>query len=179
MWGAPFADEIRSTLKVGSPIISYFVKVLIRSAINIQFNARGVVAMANSGKDSESNKSQFFIAYSKQAHLDGKHTIFGKVIDGVDSTLDAVERVPVNAKNRPLNEIRLTNVKSQFLVQVLCKLFLADNDSCQSHSRCYTGRQTMKESSISGLYKLATNLRLEDKECRRPWYLGRCPLSNG
>lgn len=86
----------------------------------MQFNARGVVAMANSGKDSESNKSQFFIAYSKQAHLDGKHTIFGKVIDGVDSTLDTMERVPVNAKNRPLNEIQLTSVKSQFLVLVLC-----------------------------------------------------------
>lgn len=44
----------------------------------IQFNARGVVAMANSGPDT--NKSQFFITYSKQAHLDGKYTIFGKYV---------------------------------------------------------------------------------------------------
>jgi len=87
IWGAPFADEIRSTLK---------------------FNARGIVAMANSGPDS--NKSQFFITYSKQPHLDGKYTIIGKVIDGAESALDAMERVPVNAKNRPLNEIKLTHV---------------------------------------------------------------------
>ncbi|EDR09833.1 uncharacterized protein LACBIDRAFT_318039 [Laccaria bicolor S238N-H82] len=87
IWGAPFADEIRSTLK---------------------FNARGVVAMANSGPDT--NKSQFFITYAKQPHLDGKYTILGKVIDGADSTLDAMERVPVNNKNRPLNEIKLTHV---------------------------------------------------------------------
>jgi len=87
LWGAPFADEIRSTLK---------------------FNARGVVAMANSGPDT--NKSQFFITYAKQAHLDGKYTVFGKVIDGADSTLDAIERVPVNEKNRPLNEIILEHV---------------------------------------------------------------------
>jgi len=87
IWGKPFSDEIRSTLK---------------------FNARGVVAMANNGPDS--NKSQFFITYSKQPHLDGKYTIFGKVIDGADSTLDAMERVPVTNKNRPLTEIKLTHI---------------------------------------------------------------------
>ncbi|KAK7463407.1 Peptidyl-prolyl cis-trans isomerase cyp10 [Stygiomarasmius scandens] len=87
IWGSPFSDEIRSTLK---------------------FNARGVVAMANSGPDS--NKSQFFITYSKQPHLDGKYTIIGKVIDGADSTLDAMERAPVNNKNRPVSEIKLDYV---------------------------------------------------------------------
>lgn len=119
--------------------------ILVRFAINLQFNARGVVAMANSGKDSESNKSQFFITYSKQPHLDGKHTIFGKVIDGTDSTLDAMERVPVNPKNRPLNEIKLTSVKLPLLVMFIIIYPLTGNNSCQSHSRCYTGRQAIEE----------------------------------
>ncbi|KAJ7650070.1 cyclophilin-type peptidyl-prolyl cis-trans isomerase [Roridomyces roridus] len=87
LWGKPFPDEIRSTLK---------------------FNARGVVAMANGGPDT--NKSQFFVTYAKQPHLDGKYTIFAKVIDGADSTLDVMERVPVNPKNRPLNEFKLTHI---------------------------------------------------------------------
>ncbi|KAJ1307190.1 hypothetical protein OPQ81_001305 [Rhizoctonia solani] len=87
IWGKPFGDEIRATLK---------------------FNARGIVAMANSGPDS--NKAQFFITYSKQSHLDAKYTIFGKVIDGADSTLDAMERVVVNEKNRPLHEIKINSV---------------------------------------------------------------------
>lgn len=69
--------------------------------------------MANSGPDT--NKSQFFIAYAKQAHLDSKYTIFGKVIDGHESTLDAMERVPVNNKNRPLSEIKLSHVRRTLL----------------------------------------------------------------
>jgi hypothetical protein len=71
--------------------------------------------MANSGRDS--NKSQFFITYAKQPHLDGNNTIFGKVIDGLD-TLEAMERVPVNNKNRPLQEIKLDHVCFYSLVVV-------------------------------------------------------------
>ena len=118
IWGNPFADEIRSTLKVLSVSLRYTFRRLtdrclfgaLPGALH-QFNARGVVAMANSGPDT--NKSQFFIAYTKQSHLDSKYTIFGKVIDGADSTLDAMERVPVNQKNRPLTEIKLTHVGLQ------------------------------------------------------------------
>lgn len=116
IWGAPFADEVRSTLKVMSCPFRHSCGALMSRAL--QFNNRGIVAMANSGPDT--NKSQFFMTYAKQPHLDGKYTIFGKVIDGADSTLDAIERVPVNAKNRPLNEIKLINVCPASLVS-LCQ----------------------------------------------------------
>ncbi|RKP24581.1 cyclophilin-like domain-containing protein, partial [Syncephalis pseudoplumigaleata] len=87
IWGRKFEDEIRATLK---------------------HNTRGIVSMANSGPDT--NGSQFFITYGKQAHLDTKYTIFGKVIDGADSTLDAIEKVPVDQKNRPIQEIRIRSI---------------------------------------------------------------------
>ncbi|MCB0727122.1 MAG: peptidylprolyl isomerase [Ignavibacteriae bacterium] len=59
----------------------------------------GMVGMASSGKDTEG--SQFFITHSATPHLDGKYTIFGKVIDGMDvvdeiMVGDRIEDIVVN-----------------------------------------------------------------------------------
>ena len=42
----------------------------------------GVISMANAGPNT--NGSQFFITHSPQAHLDGMHTVFGKVVEGLE-----------------------------------------------------------------------------------------------
>ena len=48
-----------------------------------------VISMANAGPDT--NGSQFFITHSPQPHLNGRHTVFGRVVDGHD-VVDAIEQ---------------------------------------------------------------------------------------
>jgi len=52
---------------------------------------RGIVSMANKGPDT--NRSQFFITYGRQPHLNNVYTVFGKILDGWD-VLDQMERLP-------------------------------------------------------------------------------------
>ncbi len=70
---------------------------------------RGVVAMANSGRDT--NGSQFFILTAGSAPwLDGDYTIFGKVIDGMDA-VDKIENLQVNENDHPLKDATVESVK--------------------------------------------------------------------
>ncbi len=70
---------------------------------------RGALAMANGGPNT--NGSQFFIVTADAASwLDGKHTVFGKVTDGMD-VVDAISQVPRDGMDRPEEEVTIERVE--------------------------------------------------------------------
>ncbi|KAG4032613.1 hypothetical protein MFRU_006g00830 [Monilinia fructicola] len=88
IWGGPFEDEIRPALR---------------------HHARGIVSMANKGPGT--NGSQFFILFAAAPHLDGRNTVFAHVVgeEGM-RVLGELERVPVDAKNRPREKVCIERV---------------------------------------------------------------------
>jgi len=70
----------------------------------------GVIAMANAGPDT--NGSQFFIVTRKSGcdWLNGKHTVFGKVVEGIE-TAHLIENAPRNPMDKPLENITIKSVE--------------------------------------------------------------------
>ena len=87
LWGGHFKDEFHPKLKHDRPFM---------------------LGMANAGKDT--NGSQFYITMGPCPWLDGKHTVFGKVIKGMDVT-QQIEVTKTDDNDRPLIDIKLQTIK--------------------------------------------------------------------
>ncbi|HEX3224720.1 MAG TPA: peptidylprolyl isomerase [Gaiellaceae bacterium] len=69
---------------------------------------RGALAMANAGPNT--NGSQFFIVTTEAASwLDGKHTVFGRVTDGMD-VVDTISGLETDARDRPRDDVVIERV---------------------------------------------------------------------
>ena len=70
---------------------------------------RGALAMANAGPNT--NGSQFFLVTTEAAPwLDGKHTVFGQVTEGMD-TVDSIANVDRDARDKPHDDVKIQNVE--------------------------------------------------------------------
>ncbi len=88
IWGASFEDEFHPDYR----------------------NIRGALSMANAGPNT--NGSQFFIVQLKGGTpwLDGKHTVFGQVFEGMD-VVDEIASVKVDGASKPLDPVIMETVK--------------------------------------------------------------------
>uniref|UniRef100_A0AAY4ABW1 Peptidyl-prolyl cis-trans isomerase n=1 Tax=Denticeps clupeoides TaxID=299321 RepID=A0AAY4ABW1_9TELE len=73
----------------------------------LKFTGAGILAMANAGPDT--NGSQFFLTLGPTQWLDGKHSIFGRVSQGI-GVLNRVGMVETNSQDRPIDDIKILRV---------------------------------------------------------------------
>ncbi|OTF74028.1 hypothetical protein BLA29_007484 [Euroglyphus maynei] len=70
----------------------------------------GLISMANAGKNT--NGCQFFITLVPTPWLDGHHTVFGKVLDGMD-LIFRMSSLPTDSNDRPIQNIRIIDTKTE------------------------------------------------------------------
>ncbi|MHB1086372.1 MAG: peptidylprolyl isomerase [Minisyncoccota bacterium] len=95
-------DALQSRWGMGGPGYQFEDEIHLNNMNNI-----GTISMANAGPDT--NGSQFFINTADNSFLDDKHTVFGKVVKGME-VVQAIEATETGAQDRPLQPVIIERV---------------------------------------------------------------------
>ena len=141
LWGGSFVDEFDDRLK---------------------HDGEGILSMANAGP--RTNKRQFFLTFEPASHLDRKHSIFGRVIQGMD-VLREMKKVPTDKKDRPVHEMTITGVvvlvnpgkeAEELERERLEKLVSEKNSEVESRKASALGRKSVQASNPTSSTKPST-----------------------
>lgn len=104
IWNKEFEDEFSDDLKHDRLV--YFLRAVGEDKLTPWYRPY-TVSMANAGPGT--NGSQFFITTTATPWLDKKHTIFGRVLSGLE-VVHAIENVKTNKLDKPYEDIKIVNI---------------------------------------------------------------------
>lgn len=155
---------------------------------DLRHEGKGFLSMANSGPNT--NGSQFFITEVATPWLDGRHTIFGKVISGLE-TIDTIANVAKGPQDKPVEDVVINSVKiftksDEYANYDAAKIFNEGKDNISKKNQELEAKkfEALKEGmqqTTSGLYykitKQGTGKQAEKGNVVAVHYSGR--LTNG
>ncbi|CAH7681063.1 hypothetical protein BY996DRAFT_6419844 [Phakopsora pachyrhizi] len=161
-WGKPFGDEFH-----------------LRNAY--RHTSRGILSMANHGKDT--NGSQFFITFRETPHLNGKHTVFGRVVGG-EKVLGEFESVPIDqATDRPLRRVIIKTIlifedPFEKYKERLRKRLRSERDRFEEDEKRFKLRQERSKDRITWFGTTLTDQQSTGKKDEVPSAVGSVKASN-
>jgi cyclophilin family peptidyl-prolyl cis-trans isomerase len=83
------------------------VKIKDEFGPGLKHDKEGTLSMANAGPNT--GESQFFITLAPQPHLDGKHAVFGEIIDGLN-IVEKIGKVKTGPQDKPIEDVKMIKV---------------------------------------------------------------------
>lgn len=144
---------------------------------DLKHTGKGILSMANSGPNT--NGSQFFITQVATPWLDGKHTVFGEVVHGLD-VIDTIAKVEKGPQDKPVTDVVLEKVSvftkgEEYKKYDAAKIFNEGKAKIQENNKAYLAKleeeakkqleelSKRMEKTASGLFYKITQTNAEGK----------------